>query len=403
MDIVFQRQPDAAEGLYCMAHGAPGRAGSEPRRQRDLRAGLRLAVGNRADRLPHEEFGRIDLADQIGHRMRQCLKGADEHAERLALAGIGGRHGQRRARQARQRDGDIELPFLQPGGKQCQRGIARAEHRCGQGGQIEFGNRGGGEVVFRLACGGRHGDQHHILPPARDHCIGDQTAGNPLDRLHGDVMHGDGHHLLASDGRSQQFLRAAKLAEQAGGDQCFGERAGSERAPGLFHHHHGIEQPHTHSAGGFGHAHGEGAEFGQSLPQRGIEAGGKRRAHARRGAVFVEEPRESVAHHFLFVSEIEIHCALFPFIAAAADQQRAFGNCLTMNPPCAAIGICTGSQGRLACRCDGHKKNGAPVRGRRSIFPVLTGLSAEVVLQAEAEHAGFTRAAGQEAPDFPAH
>ena len=80
-------------------------------------AGRRFAVSDGAHGFPGQEFGGIDFADQVGHGVGQRLERADEHAEGLALTRIFRRHHQRRAAEARQRDGNQHLPFLDAAGE----------------------------------------------------------------------------------------------------------------------------------------------------------------------------------------------------------------------------------------------------------------------------------------------
>src|SRR5207253_188708 len=51
----------------------------------------------------------------------------------------------------------------------------------------------------------------------------------------------------------------------------------------------------------------ERAQLGKSAPQLGVEPRRLRLAHGLRGAVLVEEARERVADHFLFVGQVEVH------------------------------------------------------------------------------------------------
>ena len=313
VDVVFERQADAAEGLHRMAHRATGGAGGVPDRQADLRAGFRRAVGDRAHCLPGEELGRIDLADQVGHRVRQRLEGADQLAERLALAGIGRRLQQRRARQARQRQGHQQLPFLDGTGESRQRIGSAGQHGRGQGGEIQLGDRGGGEVGLGLAGFGRNRDQHDVAALARHHRVGDQPAGHPLPPEFGDIVHRDRHDLAAGEHIAQQRVLPAQLREQPRRHQRFGERAGGERAPGLFHQHTSVEQAQTEAARLLRHPQPERTEFGEALPQLGVEPGGHGGADPAARAVVVKIAREHVAHHLLFFGEIEIHGCSVPF------------------------------------------------------------------------------------------
>ena len=281
VNVVFGGKANAAKGLHGMAHRSSsaissrspaGSACSVPDGERNLCAGFSLSIGDRAHGPPGEELGGVDFADQVGHRMRQRLEGADEYAESLAFAGIFGRHHQGSAAEAGQRHRHQQLPFLEAARESGEGIVAAGEDGRGQGAEVQFGDGRGREIGLCHTRLFRHGNEHDVVALARDDSVGNQTAGDPLFGELGDVVHCDGDDRCAGNGIFKQFVLTAETRQQAGGNQRFGERTGDERPAGFFHQDTSIEQAESHAAGFFGYAHGECAEFGETGPEFGIEA-----------------------------------------------------------------------------------------------------------------------------------
>ena len=94
-----------------------------------------------ADRAPDQELAAVDLAQQVGERMRNRLELADELAELLALARIRRRQLQCLAADAGKTGADQQLPFLD-GLRELRNGVrAVSKRHRREAAELEFGQR----------------------------------------------------------------------------------------------------------------------------------------------------------------------------------------------------------------------------------------------------------------------
>ena len=96
-NIIFGGQAITAKCVQRLCHRPARRIAVPPGGNADRRSRLRRAIGNVADRLPHQELAAVDIAQQIGEGVGNPLKLADILIELLALARIGRRQLQRLA------------------------------------------------------------------------------------------------------------------------------------------------------------------------------------------------------------------------------------------------------------------------------------------------------------------
>src|SRR5438128_5239383 len=129
MNVIFGREPITAKGVERLRYGLCCRITIPPRRERNRGTGFLRAVSDVANGLPNEKLAAIDLAEPVGERVGNRLKGANELAELLALAGIGGGQHDRLACKTLERRRKENLPFFNRLRKDLEGLSTRAQNR----------------------------------------------------------------------------------------------------------------------------------------------------------------------------------------------------------------------------------------------------------------------------------
>ncbi len=285
----------------------------------------------------------------IDHAVLEHLEAANRHAELLALTRIFNRHRvgdlHRSAGLGAQRgDGFIrhQLDQRQPCALFPDQGIGRDRHlfeidfrraAAIKGFVIAGDDAGGGFVdhehrhasaVAPFAAGARGDDQmarprradHHGLVPI-EHIAAAVLLGGGFQI--GIVISparfgiGKGEHPAARHDPADMFFllcRRARVLQKAarahhGGQERFNHQPLAE----FLHDDHRINRAAAKAAIGFAERHPKNAEFSQLRPDFRAPAiiAGDRFAPRFPIILFAHQPRQPIAHHFLFFGEIEIH------------------------------------------------------------------------------------------------